>query len=106
MRECIGNCIGFPPAWLSVGGEQGGIIKTTIDISDPLLEEVRRVAASRGVTVRSLVEQGLRKVLAERASATPFRLRKASVSGRGLNEQWQAAGWDRIRDASYGVKAR
>jgi hypothetical protein len=59
-------------------------MKTTIDISDALLREARKVAARHGMTLRTLVEQGLRKVLAERSRRVPFRLRKASFKGRGL----------------------
>lgn len=77
-------------------------MKTTIDISDPLLDEARRVAARQGVTVRSLVEQGLRRVLSEQRETGAFQLRKASFRGQGLNEAYVGASWDRIRDAAYG----
>ena len=37
------------------------------------------------MTLRSLVEQGLRRVIDDqRRGARPFKLRKASVKGRGL----------------------
>jgi len=81
-------------------------MKTTIDIADPLLEEARRVAARNGVTIKSLVEQGLRKVLAERPPSAPFRLRRASVTGQGLSDEWQGRSWDEIRAASYGIEPR
>lgn len=61
-------------------------MKTTVDIADPLLEQVRSIAARDGETLRSLVEQGLRKVVAERnAKGKPFKLRDASVTGDGLH---------------------
>ncbi len=41
-------------------------MKTTVEIPDSLLEQVRRQAASEGSTVRALVEEGLRRVLEER----------------------------------------
>ena len=41
-------------------------MKTTLDISDPLLREARRLAAREGTTLRELVEQGLRQVVAEK----------------------------------------
>ncbi|MBC8058942.1 MAG: DUF2191 domain-containing protein [Rhizobiales bacterium] len=60
-------------------------MKTTLDISDPLLDQIRAIAARDGETLRSLVEQGLRKVVAERqAKAKPFKLRNVSVGGHGL----------------------
>ena len=53
-------------ASLSVLQDPYSNMKTTIDISDSLLEKARRVAASRGTTVKALVEAGLRQVLADR----------------------------------------
>lgn len=77
-------------------------MKTTLDISDPLLRDARKIAAREGTTLRALVEQGLRKVLAEKSQRKrPFRLRKASVKGRGLQPEFADAGWERLRDAIY-----
>jgi hypothetical protein len=77
-------------------------MKTTIEISDPLLRDARKAAAKEGTTLRALVEQGLRKVLAERRQRKPpFRLRKASVKGQGLQPEFADGGWGRIRDAIY-----
>jgi hypothetical protein len=75
--------------------------KTTLDISDPLLRDAKKLAAAEGTTLRALVEQGLRNVVAERRRrAQPFRLRKASVAGQGLNPELDGD-WQRIRDLSY-----
>jgi hypothetical protein len=50
-------------------------MKTTDEISDSLLEEARKVAAREGTTLKVLIEQGLRKVVAERRRrAGAFRL--------------------------------
>ena len=76
-------------------------MKTTLDISDPLLREARKVAAREGTTLRSLVEQGLRRVVAEKKRRPAFRLRKASFKGRGLREELRDAGWERLRDLAY-----
>jgi hypothetical protein len=75
-------------------------MKTTIEISDPLLCEARELAAREGVTLRTLVERGLQRVVAE-GHRPPFRLRKASFKGEGLQPEMRDAGWDRIRDAIY-----
>ena len=53
-------------------------MKTTLDIADPLLREARQIAARDGTTLRALVEQGLRNVVAEKKQKRTFRLRKAS----------------------------
>lgn len=80
----------------------GAHMKTTIDIADPLFADAKRLAERRGTTLKALVEQGLRQVLAEPATgAPPFRLRKASFKGKGLRPELQDAPWDRLRDLVY-----
>ena len=76
-------------------------MKTTVDISDSLLAEARKVAAREGVTLRVLIERGLCAVLRETQSKSPFRLRRASVAGNGLQPEFSGAGWEDIRDAIY-----
>ena len=76
-------------------------MKTTIDISDPLLEKARKHAARNGVTLKALVEKGLRQVLAEKKEVRPFRLRKASYKGQGLHPNVRDLSWDEIRDKAY-----
>ena len=70
-------------------------MKTTLDIADPLLEQVRAIAARDGETLRSLVEQGLRRVVAERAvKAKPFKLRDASVGTPGAPSVYESLSAD------------
>jgi len=76
-------------------------MKTTVEVSDSLLEEARKLAAREGTTVRALMEEGLRRVVAQRKRAAPFRLRKASFKGNGLQPTLAGASWDRIRDMAY-----
>jgi hypothetical protein len=76
-------------------------MKTTIEISDSLLDEAKRLAAKEGTTVRAYVEQGLRRILAERKSRGRFRLRKATFKGKGLQPGVQDATWERIRETIY-----
>jgi hypothetical protein len=76
-------------------------MKTTLDIPDPLLREAREIAARERTTLRSLVEQGLRRILAEKKRKPRFRLRDASFKGRGLNPELRDAGWERLRDLAY-----
>ena len=76
-------------------------MKTTLDLPDPLLREARRVALRERTTLRALVEQGLRQVVAQRQSAAGFRLRKASFKGQGLQPGMADAGWDQLRDLAY-----
>jgi hypothetical protein len=76
-------------------------MKTTIDVAGPLLEEAKSVAAREGTTLRALVEEGLRGVLARRKTDRPFRLRDASFKGRGLQPGVSLERWDVIRDLIY-----
>ena len=76
-------------------------MKTTIEISDSLLDEARRLAAKEGTTIRAYVEQGLRRIVAERKSRGQFRLRKAKFKGKGLQPGVHDATWERIRETIY-----
>jgi len=77
-------------------------MKTTVEISDALLEETKKIAAREDVTVRTLIEQGLRQVIAQRKQKSgPFRLRDASFGGQGLSAEARAAGWERLRELAY-----
>ena len=76
-------------------------MKTTVEISDGLAEEVKAYMAREGVTFRSVVERGLREVLRAGREAKPFKLRDASVGGRGVQAALRDASWERIRDAAY-----
>jgi len=81
-------------------------MKTTIDISDPLLESAKKVAAREGTTLRALVELGLRQVLESRKRGGVFRLRKASFNGDGLQPAAKDLSWDQIRELAYGDRGR
>ena len=76
-------------------------MRTTLDIFDPLLRAARKVAAREKTTLRSLVERGLRKVVAEKERRPPFRLRKASFNGYGLRSELDGASWGVIRALGY-----
>ncbi|MCX8087419.1 MAG: type II toxin-antitoxin system VapB family antitoxin [Rhodocyclaceae bacterium] len=76
-------------------------MKTTIEISDALLIQARQLAAQRGATLRSLIEQGLRQVLAEKQQAGDFRLRRATFKGEGLQAEMRGASWERLRELAY-----
>jgi hypothetical protein len=76
-------------------------MKTTVDIPDPVLHEARKVAARESTTLRALIEEGLRRVLAERKRKPPFRLRLVTAGGQGLRPELQNATWDEIRELSY-----
>lgn len=76
-------------------------MKTTIEISDALLREARKVAAREGVTLRALVERGLHRVVAETKQRPPFRMRDGSFKGKGLQAEVRDASWEQLRDMIY-----
>ena len=76
-------------------------MKTTVDISDALLDDARKVADRRGVTLRALIEEGLRHVVKSDARRPRFTLRDASFAGEGLSREFADGDWQRIRDAIY-----
>ena len=76
-------------------------MKTTVEISDPLLRDIRKLAARQGITLRTLIERGLRQVLAETKSAAPFKLRRAGFKGQGRHPDLRDADWEAVRDRAY-----
>jgi hypothetical protein len=81
-------------------------MKTTVEISDGLMDEARKVASREGTTVRALIEAGLRKEVHERKRTRPFRLRRATFRGRGLRPERQGASWEQIRELAYDGTAK
>ena len=79
----------------------GTHMKTTVELSDALLAEAKKIAAREGVTVRTLIEQGLRHALGQRRQQARFQLRKASFKGRGLSAAARGAGWEQLRELAY-----
>jgi succinylarginine dihydrolase len=77
-------------------------MKTTLDISDPLLDEVRKIAARENTTLRALVEQGLRQIVIDRKKPRKkFKLRKVGFKGEGLVPELKDTSWQKILDLSY-----
>ena len=76
-------------------------MKTTVEISDAILNAVRELARRENTTVKALIERGLRRELVEAERESDFRLRCASVGGHGLRKNNPAARWDRLRELAY-----
>jgi hypothetical protein len=48
-----------------------------------------------------LVERGLHRVVADTQRGAPFKLRRASFKGKGLQEELGDASWERLRELAY-----
>jgi hypothetical protein len=66
-------------------------MKTTVEISDALLESARELAASRSTTLRQIFEEGLVKVIESSAKRPRYRMRDGSFGGKGPapNKTWE-----------------
>jgi hypothetical protein len=87
----------------------GTHMKTTIELADPLFKSAKQFAEQSHTTLRALVEEGLRRVLADSPAkaASAFKLRNASVHGKDMliadPREWQAMEADYI--AAHTVRA-
>ena len=57
-------------------------VRTTIELDDPLFTRLKQEAAQRGTTLRKLVNDLLRRALAERPRQTKYRFRWKTERGR------------------------
>jgi len=77
-------------------------MKTTIDISDALLAQARKVATREKTTLKELVERSLRLLLANgKTPKKPFRLKDRSVGGKGVQPPLREGDWSQIRSLIY-----
>ena len=79
----------------------GTHMKTTVEISDALLEAAKRKAVAEGTTLRAVIEEGLRGVLSEAPGSGPFLLHDESVGGNGLHADVRDGSWKRILELVY-----
>lgn len=76
-------------------------MKTTVDISDALLERAKRHARRSGKSLRTLIEDGLRRVLSDPPAALAYRLADRSVGVRGAPNPLEERTWDELRAEIY-----
>lgn len=78
-------------------------MKTTIDIADELLDRARERARTEKKTLKDIVEEALRRQLAVKKPASPFRYRPCTVKGNGLQPGVTEGDWERVRELIYGL---
>jgi len=77
-------------------------VKTTVEISDALLDRARRHAQRSGRPVRSLIEEGLRLVLQAESKSPTYRLPDCSVGEHGAPNPLESLSWQDLRSEIYG----
>lgn len=77
------------------------LMKIILQIPDSLFEEARKLAHRERTTLKALIQDGLRRVIADRKKRSRFKLRRATFKGRGLQPQLAGASWEKIRELSY-----
>jgi hypothetical protein len=76
-------------------------MKTTVEIADELFARSREVAQREGMTLRTLIEEGLRAALARRELKPSYTWPDLSVGGEGLFPEIAEGGWEALRDRIY-----
>jgi hypothetical protein len=76
-------------------------VKTTIDISDNLLNQAREMARREKTTLKELTEEGLQLVLARRARGSVSKVSPVVFEGQGLSPAFQGKSWAELRDEIY-----
>ena len=64
----------------------GILLKTTIEMSDPLFKSAKELAQRSQTTLRALIEEGLRRVISDSQvkAKSAFKLKDASVGGKAV----------------------
>lgn len=80
-------------------------MKTTVDLPDALLQAARERARREDTTLRELVAEGLRRVLAEETDAAAYRYEPVVFDGEpGTQPGIDIGDWGTVRELIYGEK--
>lgn len=66
-----------------------------------MLEEAKKIAGREGTTVKALVIESLRRILAYRKRKPSFRLRRVTFKGNGLQPGAAGASWEQMKEMTY-----
>lgn len=77
-------------------------MKTTIEISDMLMREMKELAGQRKTTMRNVIETALRLYLDKQKNAVQeYHFKNHSFKGQGVCEGVQEGDWNYIRNTIY-----
>lgn len=75
-------------------------MRTTIEVNDELFRKAKQLAAAEGMTLREIVESGMRAELARHRRGR-YRMPDRSFEGEGLQPGVVEGDWGSIRDVIY-----
>jgi hypothetical protein len=76
-----------------------------VELSDTLLKRARRVAREQGITLRALLEQGLRLAMKAQQAPRPTGYRMRTFAGDGRTDAFSAASWETVRDEVHRARS-
>ena len=76
-------------------------MKTTIELPDELIQQVRVIARREGTSMRQIMQEGLQRALQARRAGSAPRLDFPVYGGSGLTEGFANADWTSLRDEIY-----
>ncbi len=79
-------------------------MKTTVEISEALLERTRRHARRTGRPMRALIEQGLRLVLDQESGTSKYRLPDFAAGDPKGENPLESFSWQDLRGEIYGQR--
>jgi hypothetical protein len=77
-------------------------MKTTIDIHDELLGRAKQHAKDTGRSLRAVIEDGLRHVLAAPESRSKYQLPDLSMGDPNAADPLASFSWPELRETIYG----
>ena len=80
-------------------------MKTTLDLQDGLLQRAKLLSKRTGRPLRSLVEEGLRRVL-DAKPPPPFELPDVSAGRASGPNPLEGMSWQDLRDEIYGTQGK
>jgi len=78
------------------------VVKTTVEIAEPLLSRAKSHAKRSGRTLKALIEEGLRLVLEEERTRSPYRLPDQSFGDANDPNPLESLSWQDLRSEIYG----
>ena len=76
-------------------------MKTTIEISDHLLEKAKSIARSQKRTLREIAEEGLALVIEKHCQRQEQAIEPVVFGGDGLSPEFKGKSWAEIRNEIY-----